>query len=389
MVQALGQISRLKGFFRSGLNYSNYEQMISIAKRKASGCLPKDVISCVTSNGVSNKSAEQGVEKILNETVDILGEINKLERQCVNRMNLNTSKKRYEHFSMKGDLKGFLRLDSLYKEKEIETIIKAEEKFLNGIKKYVPDVQNVIITPIGSGVFGNVYKLQVLNKDGKQIFDDKVLKVYRENTIITHLIRKNKRFMDSLSDEKLVEQHLKEHKMSRNSHSEINASELRQDVQEQLEFCETCEKEEKRFNGAMAEANISEFLRFFTGHKVKPEEGIAIPSYFGLGDTKYAFGEFIGKERKAKRNFDFKRLFVEPTDFENNTGNGINGICIDMGGIMPITELGKEIFTVKENMRILKSILSSPEDKRKIALEEYKKSGILSKEVISQIEQIL
>lgn len=385
MAQILGQISRLKGFFRSGLNYTNYEQIISIAKRKASGCLPKDVISCVTSNGVSNKSAEQGVEKILNETVDILGEINKLERQCVNRMNPNTLMKNL----IKGDIKGFLRLDSLYKEKEIETIIKAEEKFLTGIKKYVPNVQNVIITPLGSGTFGNGYKLQVLNKDGKQIFDDKVLKVYRENSIIIHILRKEKRFTDSLSDEKLVEQHIKEHKMPRNSHPEINASELRQDVQETLEFYETCEKEEKRFNGAMAEANISEFLRFFTGHKVKPEEGIAIPSYFGLGDTKFAFGEFIGKERKAKRNFDFKRLFVDHTDFENNTGNGVNGICIDMGGIMPITERGQEIFTVKENMRILKSILSYPEDKRKIALEEYKKSGILSKEVISQIEQIL
>lgn len=385
MVQILGQISRLKGFFRSGLNYTNYEQIISIAKRKASGCLPKDVISCVTSNGVSNKSAEQGVEKILNETVDILGEINKLERQCVNRMNPNTLMKNL----IKGDIKGFLRLDSLYKEKEIETIIKAEEKFLTGIKKYVPNVQNVIITPLGSGTFGNGYKLQVLNKDGKQIFDDKVLKVYRENSIIIHILRKEKRFTDSLPDEKLVEQHIKEHKMPRNSHPEINASELRQDVQETLEFYETCEKEEKRFNGAMAEANISEFLRFFTGHKVKPEEGIAIPSYFGLGDTKFAFGEFIGKERKAKRNFDFKRLFVDHTDFENNTGNGVNGICIDMGGIMPITERGQEIFTVKENMRILKSILSYPEDKRKIALEEYKKSGILSKEVISQIEQIL
>ena len=389
MVQALGQISRLKGFFRSGFNYSNYEQMLSLTKRKASGSLPKDVISCVTSNGIDNKSAVQGVENLLNEAVSILGEINTLERQCINRMNPKTSMKRYWYFLMKGDIKGFLRLDSLYKEKEIETIIKAEEKFLAGMKKYVPDVQNVIITPIGSGAFGNGYKLQVLGKDGKRLFEDKVLKVYRENSIPTHLLRKNKRFTDNLSDEKLVEYYKIEHETPRNSRLETSASEQRKDIQEQLEFCETCEKEEMRFNGAMAEANISEFLRFFSGHKVKPEEGIAIPSYFGLGETKFAFGEFIGKERKAKRNFDFKRLFVTHTDFENNTGNGVNGICIDMGGIMPITERGKELFTIKENMRILKFILSCPDDKRKIALEELKNTGVVSDDVLTQIEQIL
>lgn len=389
MVQVLGQISRLKGFFRSGLNYSNYEQMLSVAKRKASGRIPKDVISCVTSNGIDNKSAVQGVEKMLNEAVNILGEVNTLERQCVNRMTLNTFTQRFLHFLKKGDIKGFLSLDSLYKEKEMETIIKAEEKILAGMKKYVPDVQNVIITPIGSGVFGNGYKLRVLGKNGKQLFDDKVLKVYRENPIITHLQRKNKRFIDSLSDEKLVEEYKKQGEKLGVTLLENSATEIRKIAQAQLELIEASEKEAMRFHGAMAEANISEFLRFFSGHKVKPEEGIAIPSYFGLGETKFAFGEFISKGRKAKKAFDFNRLFVNHVDFAVNPGNGINGICIDMGGIMPITKRGKELFTIKENMRILKSILSCPEHKRKIALEELKKAGVISDDVLTQIEQIL
>ena len=71
--------------------------------------------------------------------------------------------------------------------------------------------------------------------------------------------------------------------------------------------------------------------------------------------------------------------------------NGVNGICIDMGGIIPLTGMkqGKEIFSSKENMRIMKSLLSCPKDKRELVLEEYKKAGTLSNELLTQLEQIV
>lgn len=200
MVQCLGQISRLKGFFRSGLNYSNYEQMLDITKRKASGSLPTDILSFVTSNCENKKSAVQDIEKILNEAVNILGNINTLERQRINRMPANTCTKKFLDYFIKGDIKGFFRADTLYKEKEIETIIKAEEKILEGMKKYIPDIHNVIITSLDTGTFANGYKLQILDKNKKQIFDDKILKVFRENSLITHVARKNIRFLNSLPD---------------------------------------------------------------------------------------------------------------------------------------------------------------------------------------------
>ena len=45
MLQALGKISRLKGFFRSGINYSCYEEILGAVGRKASGRLPTDILS--------------------------------------------------------------------------------------------------------------------------------------------------------------------------------------------------------------------------------------------------------------------------------------------------------------------------------------------------------
>ena len=395
MLQALGKISRLKGFFRSGINYSCYEEMLGVAGRKASGNLPTDILSRLISGGGDKKAAIQGTEKLFNEAVDILGEINKLEVQAINRMPQNTSfAQRMLHYFMKGDVKGLFRLDSIYKEKELETIIRAEEKILTEMKKYVPEAKNVVITPLGCGMFGNGYKLQVLGKDGKQIFGDKVLKVYRDKFLMNSFQARSKRYIDNLSDEKLVEQFNKEREMLKKQGitvPEKTAAEIRKQAQENIEFMEQSEKETRSIHGAMAEANTSEFLRFFSGHKVKPEEGIAIPSYFGLGETKFSLGEFIGRGRKAERKFDFDRLFVQHQDFELNPGNGVNGICIDMGGIIPLTGMkqGKEIFSSKENMRIMKSLLSCPKDKREIALEEYRKAGTLSNEVLTQLEQIV
>lgn len=381
MVQSLGQIGRLKGFFRSGLGYSNYTQMLQAARRKASGNLPADVLSCVISKGESKKSAVQSFEKMLNEAVDILGEINTFEKQFIDNTPNNFTRLREIFLSYL--YSPFESRPTWYKEKERECIIRAEKKLLEGMKKYVPDVQSIIITPIGSGAFGNGYKLQVLGKDSKKIFDDKVLKVYRETSKCDLILQRNKRYTDSLSDENLVEYY----KMFNPKISSV--AEIRKNLQEEFAQAKDKIKDFCRFHGAMAEANIAEFLRFFTGHKIKPEDGLALPSYFGLGKTKFAFGEFINTERKAKRGFDFNRLFLTHTDFEYNLGNAINGICIDIGGIKPQAKQVNDIFSNKGYTRILKSILRLPPDKRKIALEKYQKSGALPEHTLRLIEEIL
>lgn len=218
MLQSLGKISRLKGFFRTGINYSCYEEMLSLAEKKTSGCLPKDILSRLISSGGDKKAAIQCTEKMFGETVNILGEINKLELQAINRMPQNNMGfiQRMAHYFSKGDIKGLFRLDSIYKEKELETIIKAEDKMLAGMKKYIPEVKNVTITPLGCGQFGNGYKLQVWGEDGKKIFDDKVLKVYRDKYLLGSFQKRSKRYVDCLSDEKLIEQFNKEREMLKN-----------------------------------------------------------------------------------------------------------------------------------------------------------------------------
>ena len=61
-------------------------------------------------------------------------------------------------------------------------------------------------------------------------------------------------------------------------------------------------------------------------------------------------------------------------DFDINPGNGINGICIDMGGIMP---LDQTVTSSKEANRIIKRIKSAPPEERKEIFNSIK-SKILS-----------
>ena len=157
MLQACCKISRLKGFFRKNINYSNYAEMIQLADKKNIGNLPSDIISCLLSNNTDKKSAIQGVENLFTDMADILGGINKLEKQAINRMSLKEILK-----MIKEQSKSILRKDSLYKDSELETIIKAEETCLKQLKKYIPDVDNVIISHIGNGEFG----MDIINPAG-------------------------------------------------------------------------------------------------------------------------------------------------------------------------------------------------------------------------------
>ncbi|MCQ2739876.1 MAG: hypothetical protein MJ237_06580 [bacterium] len=396
MIQALGKISRLKGFFRSGINYAHYDEMLGVAKRKASGSLPKDILSSVMSNNADKKTAIQRTEIIFNNTANILGEINSLEKQSINRLQLNNDGviSKLKYFMEKRDIKGFFHSDPTFMQQELETIIRAEEKMLNEIKQYLPNIQNVIITPLGSGMFKNGYKLQCIDKNGQKIFTDKVLKVYREDNLICNFIRKVVRYVNTLSDEELIKKCNKERKFFDEQLGitipDASADELRKSAEEFLNYAEIPNAEVFRTNGAMAEANISEFLRYFSGHKLPPEEGIAIPSLFGLNKTQFSLGEYINNRTKAKKKFDFKRLFLQHRDLEVNPDNSINNICIDMGDIVPLLETkeGYEFLSNKQNIRILKSLLSKPKDIRDKILEEYKKSEIWPKRVLTKIEQI-
>lgn len=392
----LAKLSRLKNFFRAGINYSNYEKILQNTERKTVGNIPDDLKRSLFALHTENKrEAILDVQNVFEETAAVLGKVNIYEKQAIFRMSSTPrAQERQVHCLIKGNPQEQWA-DSLYKEKTLETVIKAEEVMLNGIKKYFPDVQNVVITPLGSGVFGYGFRCEIFGKNGKKIIGDKVLKVYREQGLCEMLAEKNERWLNIVSDEELLEytqrsvRMLNKNNLSYQIPMPKSGTKIRKSLQDQHKMANDFAQESQKVHGAAAEANTSEYLRHAAGHKLKPEDGITIPYMFGLGDTKFAVSEFIDKSRKAAKKFEFGRLGVRHGDFEMNPGNNFNGICIDLGGISPLSE---DLMSNDTALKFLKRLFQTSPDSRKQVLEQFKTTVSpkeVSQKIISEIEDLL
>lgn len=382
--------SRLRGIFRSSINFQNYEQLVETAARKTTGNLSDDILGLLLQGGKKAKEEGiKGVQTAFENTANILGEINKLETQAINRTPMSKrTLERIGHFLKKGEIK-FWKHDGLYAEKELETVIKAEETLLRGIKEYIPQAKNVVITPLGCGQFGNAYKCEILGESAQKLLSDKVIKIYRDKALfsafgdkIISFINSNA-LVDTLKEAIKTEKNPTKVKELQKMLDKLPA--VRRLANRMLKQMNTRLKSMETIHGAAAEANITEYLRYFSGHKVKPADGIALPDMFGLGDTKFAISEFIGKETKAAKDFSFERLGLMHSDFKNNPNNGINGICIDMGGITPAA--GRELVGNKSGLKILKSLFNntgvsnSSSERLQEILSQHKISDNLKKEI--------
>ena len=396
MMTALCKLTRLKNLFRSGVNYSDYEKILQNTKRKFVGNLPNDILGSIFRLHPENKKEVIiGTQSVFEETASVLGNINKLEKQAINRM-ASDSRSQERQFYFLSKNKPLLQWkDALYTEKELETIIKAEEVMLRGLKQYFPDAENVVITPLGSGAFGHGFKCEVFGKNGKKLISDKVFKVYREKDIGTLAAEKNQRWLGIVSDEELMEHTIRSVNMIKKVFPGIDipipesAAKVRETMQAQYEFVADFAKSSKKIHGAAAEANSSEYLKFSAGHKVSPEDGIVIPYLFGLGDTRFALSEYIDKSRKATKQFEFGRLGLKHGDFELNPGNNFNGICIDMGGI---TALSEDIMSNETALKFLKTLFRTPVPNRKNILEQFKTTVSekeVSQDIITEMENLL
>ena len=360
----LCNINIFKNYFRMG--------------KKISGNLPNDVMRLITGNNRSTKEAVTGIQNAFEDAASALKDINKIERQAINRLPhaSGETQRRVEELLYEGDVTTLWTKDSLYVNASTEAIIKAEEKLLNGLKQYLPQTENVIISPLGSGQFANGYKCEIFDRNHKKMFSDKAIKVYRDQNLFCSLAEKNKRFAESASDNVLLDIQKKEAERMKKEFGVVfgykrSADEIIQIANDTLkhsqDFFEACQLK----HGAFAEARISKYIQYFTGHKIKPQDGLAIPYMFGLGDTKFCISEFIDKTIKAKKHFNFLRLGLRHTDFNGVTSkNNINGICYDVGGIESMLT-SAEFATDKSVIRFIKKLFNYKPEKRREMIKEF------------------
>lgn len=343
MINNQCQISRLKGYFRNQINYPDYNILINSAKRKVSGKLPRDIRVLAVKNKNNKHQAVLGIENAFIQCANMLGEINKFRYQCINRTTRTLS--RLIRLTKNLSWRERLITDKLYLEKETESIIRAEMALLENIKPYIPEAKNVIISILGDGIYGTSYKCNVFDKKGAKIFSDKVMKIfYKNNEQNKILYDKEKRYVDLCSDEQLDKYiELRKKAAKYNGYSADFPYKTAQEFREHMEskykdFMNYTSKEYMMQHSAAAEANVSEYIRFHSGHKlVSTKDGIRIPDFFYLGDTEFSLGEFIENNAKAVKPFDFHKLGLKHTDYDKNKGNNINSICVDLGGIIKLS----------------------------------------------------
>ena len=382
----ISSFTRLKGIFRSNINLNNYDEIIKNTSRKIIGNLPDDLLNkLIKRNPELKKEAIKSTQFVFDDVGKVLGEIDTLETQAIMRTEISESsiKRIIAKIKQSKDFR-YWKDDPLYAEKELETLIKAEETLLNGLKTYLPETNNVAIKPLGSGQFGNAYKIEIFDKDSNKIIADKVIKNYRSQTFLGKIMTKMERFFDSISDEELYKNF---EEFQTKEDDPLNIKEITKKItKERIPAVRRLIKigvsqfkkmlnESYKYHGVAAEANSSEYLKYFAGHKISYNDGIEIPDMFNLGESPYCISSYIDKvTHKASKKFNFERLGLSHEDFDINPGNGINGICIDMGGIIP---LDKTITSSKEATRIIKRIKSAPPEERKEIFNSIK-SNILS-----------
>ena len=342
MLATTSGYSRLKGVFHAGINYKNYSVITNHMCRTITGNLPEDILKQLIEH-TPNAQRGQVIKNIQSGFIDsakILSDINKFEIQAINRTAYNFENiKQIQNERKNGNFK-FWAKDSIYKRKETEAISNAQNALFTKISQILPELRNVIISPLGSGHFANTYKCQFLRTDGQKLFSDKVIKVYRDKLLLLTLYEKIQNFMKTKKFVETMQTGLENKNFSKelNGDAKYCLNNLAV-VQRLMNIMKT--KGEKiakilpSLHGAVAEANVAEYIRFHNGHKLKPEDGIVLPDMFGFGDTKFAISEFVSKERKANKKFSFSRIGLQHSDYELNIKNAINGICIDIGGVTP------------------------------------------------------
>lgn len=384
-------ISRFKNIFSHGINYSTTSEMAQFAKNKFVGNLPTDLLNVIIKNNPNCKRESiRLIQDTFIDTACVLQQCEKLQMQGMrrSRLSLDNAVKILDNLQMG---KTDFYKDKIFNEKITELTLKAEDILMRSLKSVLPDVHNVKLTFIGNGSYGDAFKLEVLNKQGQKVITDNVIKTFKsddaQSKLLTDIINKlfTRYSVDDIANQA--------QKMGINL-DKGNISALKNQMQEisnsfNAESCASV----RRLHGSFAEANSAEYIRKFAGHKLDEAQGLVLPNMFYLGDTQFSLSKFLNTSAKAIREFDFKRLGLRHTD--ESIANRINGVCFDIGGIVPYLSISKlrsfdtmfnsNIAGNKTAIKILKRIYNTKPEQREQMLETISKEAEQCKNMIERL----
>lgn len=333
--------SRLKNIFRTGIGYANYNEIVTSTSRPVVGNLPQDLLQLVLKNNPNNKKqAILEVQNIYIKTCSLLSGRIKLIQEAINRMQINDENILNIMFAL--DHNKSLFADEIFTNANSELMIKAQSLITSLLRRIIPSVNNVKISFIAEGTYSTIFKQEIFDKDNNKLCSDKAIKCFHPFADIQFGI--DKKCSDYLLNHTSQEilQNTKSKKVLPN---EEEFEKIKQNILKSVQSMTTdgafIQQYNSKIHGAYAESNIAEYIKYMSGHKLTYRDGILLPDMYVLSDKSFALSEFVTPEMKAERIFDFGRLGLFHSDLANNSNNLINGICIDIGGIMPAVDFSK------------------------------------------------
>lgn len=359
--------SRLKSIFTSGQNYNNYGKIVSSAKNKILGNIPKELIQFILKKSPASKS------DCIKELQQTFGNLAK-QLKSVERAEIDSIK----NLSSKEEEMNFL-LKRLFPSLDIPEIsaqsLKIIEKTNAGLAE---SFSNVLQTKcgtklefLGSGQYGNAYKMELFNEAGQSIMHNRVLKVFKKPSSSVELaVLKRKKIQELLpkysdselfeiykalpqrstgrmkikmSDEQKYRRFTETMQNNRLKYQQMDLEDVEEDFMQQFLFAQS-------EHGLCAEANNAFRLKHILGHDISKTD-IVDADMFDL-DIGYSISQFSdGLLPKIKSRINFSDLGLVYGDMKHD--NLINGRMIDFGGIFKSTEALSDNTVLKYYKKIM------------------------------------
>ncbi|MDR1327385.1 MAG: hypothetical protein LBJ74_03150 [Heliobacteriaceae bacterium] len=296
--------SRLKGIFTAGMNYKNYERIVSTAKNGTLGNIPNELIGMILKIHPENKAGMiKQAQNGFVQAADVLKNVTKEQIKFVKGLPRPLRLITDEDYAQIQNIKNLCA--------------QAGEALQKTFRNILPKGTEVKLSYLGTGGHANAYKMEFLDNKGLQLFQDRVLKVYKT--------------MDDKIERYLVGENI-------SSPSEAAIKICRNDF---------------RVHGAAAEANSAAMIKRGLGHNLSKTDLIK-PDMF---DTKNGFAilpfadEFLPAVTKKA---DLKYLGMFSADF--HAGNRHAGRIFDYGQVE--MRKGCEDLTDKTVLKYFKKVMN-------------------------------
>ena len=223
------------------------------------------------------------------------------------------------------------------------------------LKKVLPFGSKVQVNYIGSGMYGNAFKLTFLDRKGGKVFEDIVIKTYKNTEEIIKLTSLHK-----------LEQ-------AKKAGIETTLESIEKPIIEKV-------KGQRKIHGILPEAKATEYIRHFIGHPLGPEHNIVLPDMFVTGGNPFSIGRYIPSDiaQPTKVVNTLSIGLLNGDAYTVNATNIIAGRISDMGG-------WKKIFKELDNkisIRYFKKITNRKTDKEWLqAIERYRQEAQATKDL--------